>query len=142
QFVDPATRFTSGPARALLRDGVFDGLPPEQRAAMGVQYQPVAGVVPGAATGEATVLFEQGRAYAVSIDYRLELELHYPRGPETATPAEQQEPVELRQPLSHSGTVLFTAPSWAVESFEFRTKAPDVPVPPPAPSPTTGEVAS
>lgn len=140
QFVDEGTRFGEAAARALLQPGVFDALPPEQRAAMGVQYQPVTGVLPQSATGTASVLFEQGRAYAVSIDYRVEVDLYFDTPDEgasesegSASPGEQASP--RSQPLVHRGTVLFTAPGWTVESFEFHIDSPDVPVPPPAPRP-------
>lgn len=147
QFVDEGTRFSEGPARALLQPGVFDALPPEQRAAMGVQYQPVMGVLPGRATGTASVLFHGAEVYAVSIDYRVDVELFYDEpegratdsetasddGTEEGTAGAEASPRPL--PLEHRGIVVFTAPSWTVESFEFHISAPDVPVPPPAPAP-------
>lgn len=138
QFVGEATRFGEGPARALLQPGVFDTLPPEQRAAMGVQYQPVTGVLPGRATGTASVLFHGERVYAVSIDYRVKVDLFYPStGTGSGSEATSTEDVVPRGlPLAHRGTVLFTAPSWTVESFEFHIEAPDVPVPAPAESAT------
>lgn len=147
QFIDKATRFGEGPARALLQPGVFDTLPPEQRAAMGVQYQPVTGVLPGRATGTASVLFNGAEVYAVSIDYRVEAELFYDEPDDGASESEAAgdeptedgtadvEPSPRPQPLEQRGTVVFTAPSWTVESFEFHISAPDVPVPPPAPAP-------
>lgn len=147
QFVDEATRFGEGPARELLQPGVFDTLPPEQRAAMGVQYQPVTGVLPGRAAGTASVLFHGEKVYAVSIDYRVDVDLFYdaPEGGASESETAGNEPAEdgtgggqaspRPLPLEHRGTVVFTAPSWTVESFEFHISAPDVPVPPPAPAP-------
>lgn len=118
QFVDAATRFGEAGARALLRPGLFDTLTPEQRHALGHLGLPVSGVVTGPATGKATVLFDGGAAYAVSVDYEARLTIHY-------------RDTDLGQPVVQRGTVLFAAPSWGVESFTLTL---DVPPPPPPPT--------
>jgi len=126
QFVDAATRFGQAGARALLRPGLFDTLTPEQRHALGHLDLPVSGVVTGPATGEATVLFDGGAAYAVSVDYEAKLTIHY-RGTDRGHRVVQR------------GTVLFTAPTWGVESFALTL---DVPPPPPSPSTTPTEASA
>lgn len=126
QFADPRTRFSPQGARGLLRPGLFDTLTPEQRHALGHLDLPVSGVLTGPATGRATVLFDRGAAYAVSIDYEARFTLLYaPQG--------------SRHPVTQRGTVLFTAPAWGVESFELTL---DVPPPPPPETPDTAGEAT
>jgi hypothetical protein len=124
QFAAPATRFGEAGARALLRPGLFDTLTPEQRHALGHLDLPVTGVATGPATGRATVLFDRGAAYAVSIDYEVRLTVYFA-------------PDDEGRPVVQHGTVLFVAPSWGVESFELTLDAPPPP-PPPPPSPSAG----
>lgn len=123
QFATPSTRFGEAGARALLRPGLFDTLTPEQRHALGHLDLPVAGVVTGPAIGRATVLFDDGAAYAVSIDYEARLTVHFAVG-------------DAGHPVVQRGTVLFTAPTWGVESFELTLEAPSAPPPSPSATPT------
>lgn len=143
QFVDPDTRFTPEPARALLQPGIFDMLPAEQKAALGAGHLTVEGVLPRRALGTATVLFESGRAYAVTIDYTLEIDVFLPVAEPTESEhgSPSEEPAVARHPLTQKGTVLFTAPNWAVESFELRVEGTAVPSPTPPPAPPPSESA-
>jgi hypothetical protein len=127
QFVDPGSRFGDSAARALLRPGLFETLTPEQRHALGHLALPVSGVVTGPATGKATVLFDRGAAYAVSIDYEARLTLHFG----DTDPGQQ---------AVQRGTVVFTAPSWGVESFSLTLDVP--PPPPPSPSAAPAETGA
>lgn len=125
QFVDEATRFGADAARALLQPGTYDALLPQQHEALGTLPLPVSGVITGPARGKATVLFDNGAAYAVSIEYEARLRVQFIAVGEPSEGAAQEHPVTQR------GTVLFTAPSWAVESFELALDAPEPPPPPP-----------
>lgn len=127
QFADARTRFSPEGARALLRPGLFDTLTPEQRHALGHLDLPVTGVLTGPAKGRATVLFDRGAAYAVSIDYEARFTVLYA----TDGPG---------HPVTQRGTVLFTAPAWGVDSFDLTL---DVPPPPPSEAAdTSAETAS
>lgn len=134
QFTNESTRFTAAPAQALLKPGLFDSLSDEERAVLGVRPLPVTGVLTGPARGTATVLFEEGRAYGVAIEFQARLKVFF-------APTDRSEPdtspstdsgTDQGHPIVQRGSVLFTSPSWGVESFELTL---DAPPPPPQPEP-------
>jgi len=131
QFTDASTRFTAAPAQALLKPGLFDSLSEAERAVLGVRPLPVTGVLTGAARGTATVLFEEGRAYGVAIEFHARLKVFF--APTEASPNTSTDPsADPGHDVVQRGSVLFTSPSWGVESFELTL---DAPPPPPHPEP-------
>jgi hypothetical protein len=128
QFADPDTRFTPAPARALLPAGRFDALTPEHRQSLGHLELPAVGIVTGPARGTATVLFEGERVHAVAIEYTARATLVFWDDTEGA--------------ITQRGSVVFTSPHWAVDSFDLTLDAPPLPSRSPSPSPDASAGAS